>query len=295
MTELKRLDLMELAKNNREKLLSIVDRSIETFEKTTKNTSNKKLLGIKIDAVGVHLTVDEEEEENDCRGNCCKYEYFKIENQPENSEIETAREWLIELLKDGAKPIGSVNPQPGSIRYEAKKAGFKWETIRLEMESETKEEISAIAFAKNLNEAQIFLSAIKNTKADINHSNVRDVSNFYIAIREGIEWGMCIAKCQTEPETPATEPETDPKEQITPFGKIVDEIQTFLTDSHNQIFASWFENENETKIEITKVAEEIQEGIYHLVGYDRADEKHCLGGAVITVTIKTKPCLVVCV
>jgi hypothetical protein len=218
MTE--KSDLMKLARNNREKFLSIVDHAIETFEKMTKNASSKKLLEININAVGVHLAVEEQE------------------NQPENSE--------------------------------------------------TKEAISPIVFAKNLNEAQIFLSAVKNTKADINNSNVRDVSNFCIAIREGIEWGMCIAKCQTadstKPETPATEPETDPNEQITPFDKMVNEIQTFLADDNNQLFASWFEGENETKIEIVRVAEEIQEGISHFVGYDCAEEKHCLGGAVITGT-----------
>jgi hypothetical protein len=45
-------------------------------------------------------------------------------------QCDAAREWLIDFLKDGAKPAGSVNPQSGSIRYEAEKAGFHWKTIR---------------------------------------------------------------------------------------------------------------------------------------------------------------------
>jgi hypothetical protein len=53
-------------------------------------------------------------------------------------QCEAAREWLMDFLEDGVKvPAGDVkNPQSGSIRYEAKKAGFSWSTIeRVKRES----------------------------------------------------------------------------------------------------------------------------------------------------------------
>jgi hypothetical protein len=46
-------------------------------------------------------------------------------------QVEAAREWLIDFLQDGEKSRGDEkDPQPGSIKYEATKAGFKWKTIR---------------------------------------------------------------------------------------------------------------------------------------------------------------------
>ncbi len=50
---------------------------------------------------------------------------------PEPEARRAAEEWLANLLKDGPVPSGDIdNPEPGSVRGEAKAADFKWATIR---------------------------------------------------------------------------------------------------------------------------------------------------------------------
>jgi hypothetical protein len=58
----------------------------------------------------------------------------RMNGQPKRGPLptksEAAREWLINFLKDGPKPAGSEkNPKPGTVCYEAEKAGFDFNTM----------------------------------------------------------------------------------------------------------------------------------------------------------------------
>ena len=50
---------------------------------------------------------------------------------PEPDAQNAAGEWLADLLCKGSVPSGNeVNPEPGTVRYEAKQAGLSWATVR---------------------------------------------------------------------------------------------------------------------------------------------------------------------
>ena len=46
------------------------------------------------------------------------------------SALQQAADWLVKFLSDGRKPVGSTNPRPGTVRFEAEKEGHAWATIR---------------------------------------------------------------------------------------------------------------------------------------------------------------------